>query len=174
MDVFSSIGSITTFSTKQLIKSYSLEEVWAFFSNPHNLQKITPASMEFRIASTEVPKAIYKGMMICYRVRPLLHLPMTWLTEITQVQKPFTFIDEQRVGPYKLWHHEHHFRQLPDGVEMIDRLTYAVGFGLIGRWLNALIIKRRLREIFHYRRQQIHKLFMTGGITTQGFGSGTY
>ena len=97
--------------TRSQIVPASVEECWAFFSDPRNLSKITPPALDFRVLS-DLPAKVYPGMMIQYRVRPLLGIPLTWLTEITHVEEPGHFVDEQRVGPYTLWHHEHWFRLL--------------------------------------------------------------
>lgn len=103
---------------KQLVKT-DIATCWDFFSSPANLSKITPAYMGFDVRS-EVPERMYEGLMIEYRVRPLLGIPMKWVTEITHVKDYQFFVDEQRIGPYKLWHHEHHFMETPDGIEMTD------------------------------------------------------
>ncbi len=94
--------------------SLGLEECWRFFSDPRNLEKITPPSMNFTIKSA-LPPEVYPGLMIEYTVSPLLGIPLTWLTEIVHVDAPHRFVDEQRVGPYRIWHHEHSFRALPRG-----------------------------------------------------------
>ena len=91
-----------------------LADCWRFFSNPRNLEKITPPSLNFRV-KTDLPATIYPGLMIEYKVSPLFGIPVSWLTEIVHVDKPHHFVDEQRVGPYRLWHHEHFFRDLARG-----------------------------------------------------------
>ena len=89
----------------------SVAECWAFFSDPRNLPRITPPALDFRVL-TELPPSVHPGLMIEYRVRPLLGISMSWLTEITHVEPGVRFVDEQRIGPYRIWHHEHHFLSL--------------------------------------------------------------
>jgi ligand-binding SRPBCC domain-containing protein len=136
----------------------SLDDAWAFFSDPRNLAVITPPSMGFVIQS-EVPPAMYEGMLIEYTVRPLLGLPVRWVTEITHVKEREYFVDEQRSGPYRLWHHEHHFRPIPGGVEVRDLVSYALPFGPLGDIVERLAVRRRLAEIFGYRRRVLLERF---------------
>lgn len=134
-----------------------LEEAWTFFADPRNLQRITPASMRFEVTS-KVPERIHPGLIITYRVRPLLGVPVGWVTEITHVVEPTLFVDEQRFGPYRFWHHQHHFQPIDGGVLMTDIVTYAlprVGGPLANRW----IVGPRLKEIFEYRRGVLTDLF---------------
>ncbi|MFN2476174.1 MAG: hypothetical protein ABR526_07540 [Chthoniobacterales bacterium] len=134
--------------------SIRLAECWDFFSNPANLARITPPTLGFRVHS-ELPREIYPGLMIRYTVSPLLRIPMTWLTEITQVQKPHFFVDEQRIGPYRLWHHEHTFNAVSESeTEVTDLVHYVPPLGPIGALLNKLIIRRQLVAIFDFRAQQ--------------------
>jgi ligand-binding SRPBCC domain-containing protein len=135
-----------------------LDEVWTFFSSPGNLNKITPSEMNFRII-TPLPEKMYKGMMIGYKVSPLPGLRLTWLTEITQSEDEKLFIDEQRKGPYKIWHHEHHFKEVAEGVEMRDVLIYDLPAGFIGRIVDVLLVYKRVKAIFAFREKQIKLLF---------------
>ncbi len=136
-----------------------IEQVWAFFSDPRNLSKITPPELDFAILST-LPQHIYPGMMIEYRVRPLFGIPARWVTEITHVEQGKLFVDEQRIGPYRIWHHEHHFKQLDGGrIEMTDRVTYALPFGLLGDLLHFPIVKPQLAKIFSFRENAVRELF---------------
>src|SRR4051794_203099 len=136
----------------------SLEECWRFFSNPHNLAKITPPALRFQVAG-DLPPEIYPGMMIQYKVSPLFGIPVTWVTEIVQVNRPHSFVDEQRVGPYRLWHHEHFFVELGKGAtEMRDLVHYVPPFGPFGAIINAVAIRRKLDEIFDFRRATMEKL----------------
>jgi ligand-binding SRPBCC domain-containing protein len=137
----------------------SLTEAWNFFSNPANLQQITPAKMQFEVISKHHGDRMYPGQIIEYRVRPLLGIPMYWMTEITHVTEGKFFVDEQRFGPYKLWHHQHHFREVEGGVEMIDIVHYGIGFGVLGKLMNSLVVKAELKKIFDYRREGCEKLF---------------
>ena len=129
----------------------SIGEVWEFISKPENLSKITPEAMEFRILTRELPDKIYPGMIISYRVRPLLRLKMNWVTEITHVEDNRYFVDEQRHGPYTLWHHEHFVESIDGGVLMTDIITYKPPGGILGGLANRLFIRRQLRQIFDYR-----------------------
>lgn len=136
-----------------------LDEAWAFFSNPRNLNEITPPEMRFEI-QTEVPEKMYAGLFIEYRVRPLWGLPMTWVTEITHVQDRLFFVDEQRVGPYSIWHHEHHFQAVEGGTLMTDILSYRVPFGILGSKIaEPLLVGKKVREIFAYRARRLALLF---------------
>jgi len=137
----------------------SIETAWDFFSNPSNLSKITPQWLNFEVR-TELPKKMYAGMIVTYFVRPLLNIPQTWVTEITHVNQPNYFVDEQRFGPYKMWHHEHLFSDTKDGgVEMTDIISYVVPIGLLGRLMNKLIIAKKINEIFNYRKIVLEKMF---------------
>jgi len=146
------------FTREQKIKA-SIKEVWKFASTPKNLQKITPNYMLFKIMSNNFNDSIYPGMIIAYKVAPILNIKINWVAEITQVKKYNFFIDEQRFGPYKLWHHQHFFEEKEDYVLMRDIVTYAPPFGLLGWFANKLIIKRKLDEIFDYRFNAIKNIF---------------
>jgi ligand-binding SRPBCC domain-containing protein len=150
--------AIYTLNRTQIIRA-DLRQCWAFFSDPRNLQRITPPALDFKILS-ELPPEIYPGMMIEYRVRPLFGIPADWLTEITHVNAPNSFVDEQRIGPYRLWHHEHTFRQIEGGcVEIGDRVHYALPFGVLGAVARALFVRRELEKIFAYREQVVYRIF---------------
>lgn len=137
----------------------SLEEVWGFISNPENLKKITPDYMGFDITSSDLPGSMYEGMIISYKVSPLLGIKTTWVTEITKVKELSYFIDEQRVGPYKLWHHQHKIKPVEDGVLMEDIVSYAPPLGFLGKIANQLFIRKKLNEIFEYRRTAMQSEF---------------
>ena len=136
----------------------SLDECWEFFSNPRNLQKITPESMGFVITDFD-SQSMYAGQIIQYKISPLLGLKVNWTTEITQVQDKAYFIDDQRFGPYSFWHHKHFFEATANGVKMTDVIHYALPFGFLGRIVNALIVKNKLKEIFDYRFVKVNQLF---------------
>lgn len=149
---------VHTLETKQTIHA-TMAAAWDFFSNPRNLARITPPSLDFRILS-KLPERMHPGMMIRYRVRPLLGIPVTWVTEITHVDEGRFFVDEQRVGPYRMWHHEHHFRDVGGGrVEMTDRVTYQLPFGWLSEPVHALVVKRELAGIFEYRERAVEEIF---------------
>lgn len=138
----------------------SLAEAWDFFSSPLNLAKITPPQMKFVITSDYTAQTkMYAGMIITYKVSPLLGIKFNWMTEITHVQDKVYFVDEQRFGPYALWHHQHHFKEVPGGVQMTDILDYAIPYGLIGRLSNKLLVGKQIEQIFNYRNQAIIKMF---------------
>lgn len=141
----------------QLVKT-NLETCWEFFSSPANLQVITPDYMGFKVL-TEVPKKMYHGLIISYKVSPVLNIPMNWVTEITYVQEGSYFVDEQRQGPYKMWHHEHHFKEVEGGVEMTDIVSYSLPFGFLGRFAHWLFVKKQLEAIFNYRIRKVDELF---------------
>jgi ligand-binding SRPBCC domain-containing protein len=141
----------------QIVKT-DLQTCWDFFSAPVNLQKITPAYMGFDVL-VEVPEKMHEGLMIEYRVRPLFNLPMKWITEITHVKDHTFFVDEQRKGPYRIWHHEHHFREVPEGVEMTDIVSYELPFGILGKIAHPILVKKKLEEIFAYRFKVVEELF---------------
>lgn len=137
----------------------SIDEVWDFISSPKNLKEITPDYMGFDITSKNLPDKMYEGMIISYKVSPLLGIKTTWVTEITTVIDNEYFIDEQRVGPYKLWHHQHKIEPIKNGVLMTDIVSYSPPFGFLGRIANSLIIKNKLKEIFDYRTEAVIKRF---------------
>ncbi len=140
----------------------SLEEAWDFFSSPRNLPKITPPHLDFNILSP-LPEKMYAGMMIEYRVRPLLGIPMRWLTEITHVQPGQFFVDEQRVGPYKMWHHEHHFREVSAReVVMTDIITYQLPLTPWSEIVHPFLVKPQLAAIFGHRERVTAGLFAAG------------
>jgi ligand-binding SRPBCC domain-containing protein len=138
----------------------SLQEAWDFFSSPLNLAKITPKSMSFVITSDYTKDTkMYEGMLISYEVSPLLGIKMDWMTEITYVKDGEYFIDDQRFGPFALWHHEHHFKSIEGGVLMTDKLTYAVPFGFLGRIANSLVVAKQTQDIFDYREKAVEEMF---------------
>jgi ligand-binding SRPBCC domain-containing protein len=137
----------------------STAQCWAFFADAHNLSKLTPPSLDFAI-QREVPPEMYPGLMIQYRVRPIAGIPVTWLTEITHVEPLRYFIDEQPVGPYRLWHHEHWFEALgPERTCMRDVILYKLPFGAFGRIAHALFVRPQLERIFQFRKRAIEELF---------------
>lgn len=137
----------------------TMEQVWDFISSPANLKKITPEHMGFDITSGELPEKMYPGMIISYKVRPLLGIKMTWVTEITHVKEGAYFVDEQRVGPYALWHHEHFIEPIEGGVLMRDIVSYRPPMGFLGAIANAVLIRRQLNGIFSYRYKAVEEMF---------------
>jgi ligand-binding SRPBCC domain-containing protein len=136
----------------------SLDKAWEFFSSPSNLNLITPEKLHFTTLS-EVPKQMYQGLTIKYRIRPMLNIPMIWVTEITSIKDKEYFVDEQIKGPYKLWRHEHRFRAIENGVMMTDILTYDIGLSVIGKLAGLLWVDRQVEEIFTYRSKKLEVLF---------------
>lgn len=136
----------------------TVAEAWDFFSSPANLQEITPDSLGFQILS-EVPEKMYSGLFIDYKVSPILGIKLDWTTEITHVEEQKFFVDEQRVGPYSIWHHEHHFVEIPGGVEMTDIVSYRLPFGILGKMMHGILVKNRLKDIFDYRFQFVEQKF---------------
>lgn len=148
---------IYTLHKKQNIP-ISKEEAWKFLSDPKNLKKITPEYMGFDIVSG-ADKEMYPGQIIEYIVRPVLGIPNKWVTEITHVVENKFFVDEQRFGPYALWHHKHFLKDIPGGVEMEDLIHYKVPFGIIGQLVNPILVRPKLEEIFEFRRKKLIELF---------------
>ncbi|MGB5286943.1 MAG: SRPBCC family protein [Ignavibacteriaceae bacterium] len=136
----------------------NINEAWEFFSNPNNLSVITPEWLNFKVTS-KLPDKMYPGMIISYKVHPVLRIPSTWVTEITHVNEPFYFVDEQKFGPYKLWHHQHHFKETENGVEMTDIVTYALPLDPLSRIINSLLVEKKVKEIFRFREKKLEELF---------------
>lgn len=138
----------------------SLEKAWEFFSSPLNLKEITPPYMGFDVKSDPAfLQKMYAGQVIAYTVRPLLGVSLFWMTEITHVADKQFFVDEQRVGPYAIWHHQHHFKAIPDGVEMTDLVHYKIPLGWLGDLANRLFVRRQLEAIFDYRWKKLEEMF---------------
>lgn len=133
-----------------------IEEAWRFFSTPKNLNEITPDDMVFEIIS-ELPDTMYEGLFITYRLKPMLNIPINWVTEITHITEMVYFVDEQREGPYKIWHHEHHFKSVKSGVIMTDILHYDIGKSVIGWLAGELFVHKKIKAIFEFR----HKILET-------------
>lgn len=136
----------------------SLEEAWKFFSTPQNLNAITPENMSFEITN-EVGDEIYEGMFITYKIAPMLNIKLDWCTEISHVKYQEFFVDEQRSGPYKIWHHEHHFKAVEGGVEMTDKLYYDIGKSFLGWFAGVLFVHKKVKNIFDFRYQKLTKFF---------------
>ena len=137
------------------------EKAWAFICNPANLNLITPDDMRFEIR-TALPDRMYEGMLVEYRVAiPMIGM-QPWLSELKHIVEGHSFVDEQKIGPYKLWYHYHGLEDVPDGVRFVDRITYEVPFGIIGRLAHRVFIRRTLERIFDYREQQLKRLLSAG------------
>ncbi len=152
------MGNLYVLKTVLKIPS-SIENVWSFFSNPENLRHLTPPSLNLIVNGKPNGTKIYPGQLISYNVRPVLNIPVKWVTEITQVKNHVMFIDEQRKGPYKLWHHEHHFKEIDGGTEMTDLVYYMLPFGFLGNLVHPFLVQKKLHEIFSFRYQKIREIF---------------
>jgi ligand-binding SRPBCC domain-containing protein len=137
----------------------SLEQAWEFFSTPKNLAKITPAHMGFNILYISGGDKAYAGQIIRYYISILPGIKVQWVTEITQVKELSYFIDEQRFGPYALWHHQHHFKEVPGGVEMTDEVNYAIPLGPLGRLAHFIFVGREVNRIFDHRFKVLEDFF---------------
>ena len=136
----------------------SLEEAWDFFSTPKNLNRITPGDVNFKIIN-EVPEKIYPGTIIIYDISPFLNIHFNWVTEITVVKHQEYFVDEQRKGPYRIWHHEHYFKKVDGGVLMTDKLFYDIGKSVLGWLAGKLFVHKKVKAIFEFRGKQLEELF---------------
>ncbi len=136
-----------------------METIWRFFSKPENLATITPAHFNFRVTSQYHGDTIYPGQIIEYKVSPVAGIPLYWMTEITQVIPQQLFVDEQRYGPYSMWHHQHHFVPVTGGVEMTDIVHYKIPYWFIGDIANSLLVSAQLRNVFTYRYKKVEELF---------------
>ena len=136
----------------------SIDKAWSFLSDPKNLKKITPDEMNFRILSG-ADKSIFPGQIIQYKVTPILGISTKWVTEITHVKHNEYFVDEQRFGPYSLWHHKHFIKEIKGGIEMEDIVDYKIPFGILGQIAHALFVKKKLKKIFKYRENKLKELF---------------
>lgn len=136
-----------------------LEEIWQFFSDARNLLRVTPPHLNLKVTNEVYGETVYAGQVMTYNVKPLLGIPLAWMTEITHVEPQKYFVDEQRKGPYKLWHHQHHFKGIEGGTEMVDLVHYRLPFGFAGSIANSLLVKEELRKIFSYRYQKIIEMF---------------
>lgn len=150
--------SVYKLERNQTIKS-DIDTIWQFFSQPNNLAAITPAYMNFRIISDTGNGNIYPGQIITYKVSPLLGIPLFWMTEITHAERNRLFVDEQRIGPYKLWHHQHIFEEVDGQILMTDIVHYSLPYYMLGKIAHLLFVKRQLENIFEYRRQKIDSIF---------------
>ncbi len=147
----------------QLIKTQrvptSINEIWDFISSPSNLKEITPEHMGFVVTGNTGKEKMYPGMIITYKVSPLLGIKLNWVTEITHVKDKEYFVDEQRIGPYSMWHHEHKIEPIEGGVLMTDIVTYEPPMGIFGAIANSLFIKKQLQHIFEYRSMALEKRY---------------
>lgn len=144
---------------EQIVRA-SLAETWKYFSNPNNLRYITPQELGFRVLTADLPDEIYPGLFIEYKVSPILRIPLTWVTEITHVDAEKMFADEQRIGPYRIWSHKHFFRKQGKFTYMTDRVDYALPPLPFAAAANALFVRRKLNQIFDFRKAAVEALFI--------------
>ena len=142
---------------EQLVRT-DLQTCWDFFSSPQNLAVITPEKLRFTVLS-EQPARMYEGLMIAFTVSPVLGIPLGWITEIKTVKEGLFFVDEQRKGPYRIWHHEHHFEAVEGGVLMTDIVSYTLPLGFLGKFAHWLFVRKQLEAIFEYRFRKVEELF---------------
>jgi ligand-binding SRPBCC domain-containing protein len=152
------MSNVHSLKTVQKIPA-TIEEVWSFFSNPANLLAITPPFLNLKVTNEVFGKEAYPGQVITYTVKPVLGIPVSWMTEIKHVVPLQMFVDEQRKGPYKLWHHQHHFKTIEGGVEMTDIVHYRLPLGFLGEIANGVMVKKKLSEIFSFRFQKVIDLY---------------
>lgn len=152
------MGKVYSLYSRQRVPA-SLDEVWAFFSDARNLLAVTPPHLNLKVTNKVYGESVYAGQVMTYKVKPLLGIALAWMTEITHVQDKHHFVDEQRKGPYKLWHHQHHFKDIEGGTEMTDLVHYRLPMGPLGNIANSLFVKKELEKIFAYRYQKIVELF---------------
>lgn len=136
----------------------TVEQAWDFLSSPKNLKTITPDYMGFNILSG-ADRPMFAGQIIQYIVTPVMGIKTKWVTEITHVKDKSYFVDEQRFGPYALWHHKHFINKIDGGVEMEDIIDYKVPMGILGQLVHPIIVKPKLEEIFNYRTKKLEELF---------------
>ncbi len=149
---------IFTLTETSLIQA-DIHEVWDFFSKPENLNELTPSDIQFEILPDQNLTKMYAGMIIHYKISPFSGIKFRWTTEITHCKEQTYFVDEQRFGPYSLWHHQHHFVKQGDHVLMTDIVNYALPMGVFGRIAQALFIRKKLNGIFSYRKKRIDEIF---------------
>jgi ligand-binding SRPBCC domain-containing protein len=152
------MSKVYSLKTIQTIPT-DINTAWNFFSNPANLKDITPGNLGFKIISQHHGEKMYAGQIIEYKVSPMPGIPIYWMTEITHVEEGKYFVDEQRFGPYDLWHHQHHFKSADDSVEMTDIVHYKLPFWFLGDIAQSLFVKQQLKKIFDFRFQKVEMMF---------------
>ena len=148
------------FKTEQFIP-IGIDEAWDFFSSAKNLALITPPEMDFKILTELDDREIFEGMIIDYTVRPLFGIPLKWQTEIIKVKKPWSFTDRQVKGPYKVWEHTHIYIRQNNGIIMQDEVKYELPLGLVGKIANALVVRKKIEDIFTFRKNVLTKMYGT-------------
>lgn len=136
-----------------------MTEAWEFFSNPLNLSKITPPWLNLKVTS-DIPRNMYQGMIITYRIKPMAFMPTRWISEITHVKTPTYFVDEQRLGPFRFWHHQHLFKEVARDVEIQDIVHYDMPLGPIGEMVHAISVRKRVEAIFDFRKKALEQILL--------------
>jgi ligand-binding SRPBCC domain-containing protein len=144
---------------RQLQLPIGLQTAWDFFSSPDNLKAITPPYMNFKVRTNSDSAKMFAGQIITYTLSPVLGIPLFWMTEITHASELDYFVDEQRFGPYALWHHKHFFKAIPGGVEITDMVDYKLPLGFLGNIAHTLFVRRQLEGIFDYRTKVLEERF---------------
>jgi ligand-binding SRPBCC domain-containing protein len=161
-EVFNETNYISDLKIHTLTQSQeipiSLEDAWKFFSKPENLNEITPPDLEFRITSGK-PEPMHDGQIVTYKIRVAPMIWNTWVTEIKAVIPETQFVDEQRSGPYKFWHHLHEFESTDKGTLIKDKVNYALPFGIFGDIAHSLYVKNKLNQIFNFRKKILSEKF---------------
>lgn len=155
--------SVHEYTTKQYLP-ITIEQAWNFFSAPKNLSVITPPELQLKIRSTLKDEGIYDGMQIEYTVKPLLKMPLRWLTKIDFVVPNKLFVDKQLKGPYKSWEHTHFFEPVEGGVIIADLVQYELPFGKLGDLVHRLLVRQKIEYIFAYRKTILTNLFYANPI----------
>lgn len=150
-----------TILRQQQLLPISLEQAWNFFATPKNLNEVTPKELHFDIVS-KLPDSMYEGLMIVYNIKPMLGISIGWCTEITHIKEREFFVDEQRKGPYNIWHHEHHFKAVEGGTLMTDIIHYDIGKSVFGWLAGKLFVHQKVNAIFEYRYKALETYFGKG------------
>lgn len=151
------VSGIYILNTQQTINA-TIDEVWNYFSNPDNLNNLTPSDLKFEITTPKCTST-YLGQIIAYKIQLLPQIKTSWITEITHLIPKKMFVDEQRFGPYAMWHHEHHFEEINGNVVMTDIVSYKLPLGFLGRLVTGKIIRKKIKSIFRYRYQAVQVAF---------------
>lgn len=151
------VSGIYILKSSQIINA-TIDEVWSYFSNPSNLNNLTPNDLKFQITST-IESPTYLGQIISYKIEIMPQIKTNWITEITHIVPNKLFVDEQRFGPYAMWHHEHHFEEINGKVLMTDIVSYKLPFGSLGNIIAGKVIKQRLYKIFGYRYNAVQNIW---------------
>lgn len=154
--------SVFNYHTEQFLP-VDIRTAWDFFSDAKNLSVITPPEMDFKILTKLNGAAVYEGTLIDYTVKPLFGIPLHWQTEIFKIDKPYLFADRQLKGPYKMWEHTHTFIKKGDGILMKDDVKYQLPFGIIGKITHSLLVRKKIENIFIYRKNILNKIFNNNG-----------